>query len=889
MTDGAGGPRARAGAALLGAGVGATAWASLGVVAAIDAARATRLVAMPPWPWLAAFVVAGAAVAAIARLPRAATAPLMLLVLPWLPLVPLRVPHAFLLWDGPLEGAVWIAAITGAAIGWWRSRTAQAASTPSTLSGGVQAWLAGALAVAVALTAWTSVRPRVPAGDEPHYLVIAQSLLRDRDLRIEDNHRDEHYLDYFDGALKPDFMRRGLDGQIYSIHAPGTSVVVLPAFAVAGYAGAAVMVTLLVGLGVTALWRAARLLGGSAGSAWAATLALVTAAPYILLAFTIYPDPIGSAIVAATIWALVRLDAGAALRTSQWVAAGAALALLPWLHTRFAVLAASFGAVLAWRAWQGPGRWRDAASLLAVPTLSAAGWFSYFQAIYGTPDPAAPYGVGTGSGLAFVPTGLAGLLIDQQFGLLANAPALVAGVVGAACLARERPRLATELAIGVLPYLVTAASFPMWWGGYSSPARFAVVIAPALALPAAVVWARTARVGRAAMVVAVVVSAALTAGVAGVDRGALVYNGRDGHALLLDWLSPTVDLTLAAPSVHRDGPAGAAADALVWVAAASGTIAVAARVARLAPALAWLGAPLVVMLAASVVWAGWDRPIVTAPTSSLRYLAAWRDGGLPVTAQLSPARSLAGTESVGRLLLASTTRGEPDTAAPTLLRLPRVPAGDYDVFLDAVGEPDGSAVVAVGRQGRQGLTAEQWTLAGRRAGFGGLVLRLPVDVPSLTVVGDGAARRALRGLALRPRTLASPGRPAALLAARYGRVVVYALDDGTYLEPGALWTRGGRSAGLVVRSDDGAPVAMRVKAGPVATRVRVAAGAWQQDVALAADASADVSVPADGLAPAVLTVTTEGGFRPSAFGGNGDVRWLGVYVTWPDGPAPPAR
>ena len=78
------------------------------------------------------------------------------------------------------------------------------------------------------------VRPTVPAGDEPHYLVITQSLLRDGDVRIENNHQQEHYPEYYDSALKPDFMQRGTDGEIYSIHAPGVSALVLPGFALAG-------------------------------------------------------------------------------------------------------------------------------------------------------------------------------------------------------------------------------------------------------------------------------------------------------------------------------------------------------------------------------------------------------------------------------------------------------------------------------------------------------------------------------------------------------------------------------------------------------------------------------------------------------------------------------
>ena len=79
--------------------------------------------------------------------------------------------------------------------------------------------------------------PRIPGGDEPHYLIITQSLLTDGDLRIEDNHRRREYAAYVDGELKPDYLRRGRDGAIYSIHAPGVSALVLPAFALAGYPG----------------------------------------------------------------------------------------------------------------------------------------------------------------------------------------------------------------------------------------------------------------------------------------------------------------------------------------------------------------------------------------------------------------------------------------------------------------------------------------------------------------------------------------------------------------------------------------------------------------------------------------------------------------------------
>lgn len=886
MIDGA--PRAvpRALGAIVGALVGATAWISLGLVGVLEADRLSRVVALPPFTWLAALAGAGLVAGATLRVPGRVWRPLSLLVLPWLPWLPFRVPATWLMWDGPLEGAVWIVAAGGMAFEAWRGSRARVDRDVDPARAGRRPWIAGALMAVVALTSWAVARPRVPAGDEPHYLVITQSLLRDGDLKIENNHRDEQYLAYFDGALKPDFMRRGRDRQIYSIHAPGASVVVLPAFATAGYPGAVAQVVTLVAFGVALVWLAAFRLTGSAAGGWVSALALVTAAPYVLLSFTIYPDPIGSAIVAAALLALVSCDVGAAWSGRAWLGVGSALALLPWLHTRFAVLAGALGAVLVLRAWQA-GRVSAVVRLLAVPMVSAAGWFGYFWIIYGTPDPGAPYGVGTGSGLSFVPQGLAGLFLDQQFGLVANAPGLGAGLAGLALLLAQRPRLAIELLVVLVPYLGVAAAFPMWWGGYSSPARFAIVVAPVVALPAGWLWARGGAAVRAAVVAALVVSAGLTAAIVGVDRGSFIYNGRDGHALVLDWLSPLVDLTLGAPSVHRDGASGALADTAVWALVVVFALALAARVPRAGRALGWIATPLVAMAAMAVVTAGSARPVVSAPTSRMRFLAAWRDGTDALTALLTPPRRLDAAELTGRLTLESSTRGEPGPGAPPLLQVPNVPAGDYDVFLDAPDAPTGTATVRLGRQGRQEFAMAEWRLDGLRAGYGGLTLSLPVDAHSIAVVGDGPARRALTAMSLRPRTLVKAGqRPEALRAARYGHVVVYALDDYAYLEPGAFWTRGERIARVVVQADADARAVLRLKAGPVANEVRLAAGAWTRTVSLAPDATVDVPLPVEALAPVTLEIESRQGFRPSAFGGN-DVRWLGVYVTWPDAPATP--
>ena len=87
-----------------------------------------------------------------------------------------------------------------------------------------------------------------PQGDEPHYLVITQSLLIDHDLKIENNHRRGDYHAYYPVDLKPDYRRRGVDNEIYSIHAPGLAVIIAPAFALLGYPGVPVFLAVVSGL-----------------------------------------------------------------------------------------------------------------------------------------------------------------------------------------------------------------------------------------------------------------------------------------------------------------------------------------------------------------------------------------------------------------------------------------------------------------------------------------------------------------------------------------------------------------------------------------------------------------------------------------------------------------
>ena len=539
----------------------------VGVLVASVAAALAWGVATRRWPFLAAW-------------PAAAWSGVVIAVLPWLPL---PLPAACFVWLGPLAWLAWAGAVaTGVAC-----LTADRPAWPSVLArwtadrrrGG---WLAGMLALVLFAAAYASVRSILPGGDEPHYLVIAESLRRDGDLAIDDNHERGDYLPFFRGELAPDYLRRGVDRRIYSIHAPGLPVLVLPAYAAFGYAGVIAALLIASAWGAALLWRLVRDVTADAGAAWFAWAAAVLASPILFHAFTVFPD--GVAGVAAldrrprpggdrrgaarprSVDARVLADA----REQRRGAGGAALAA----HARrgdcrrarpgdrrdgdLAAHAVAAGGGVRDRPGAEcgrvvrllPARLRHARSLGAVRRLHAdrvgARAGRRRRAAAGRPVRRARRRAGVRAGA--VRPRLDG---DRRPGRRPRA-----GRLDGRAAASSR----VAIVAAFVGYTIASASYRMWWGGASAPARFLVPMLLPMALPIGVAWSRTRGLAfggvaaRALAIAALLVTAAVTLILVGVDDGRLAYGSRTAVAGWTRWASPAVDLARALPGVHRSTP-----------------------------------------------------------------------------------------------------------------------------------------------------------------------------------------------------------------------------------------------------------------------------------------------------------------------------------------------
>jgi hypothetical protein len=385
-----------------------------------------------------------------------------------------------------------------------------------------------------------------PQGDEPHYLMVADSLWRDGDVSLERDYAERRYTVFHDEPLAPHYRVRGKNGAIYSLHAVGLSVLILPAWVLAGYPGVTVFMALLAALVAREVREWVRALGGHEELALAAGWLVALTPPlahYAGLVFTEVPAALALSFG-------LRKGREEGLGTPGAIAVGAAAAVLPWLNVRYVPLAAL---VVAHALWRQRGT-RSALAVLGPALLSAVGIAAYHQALYGFWDPRRVYGRRPELSFGRLGEGLPGLLLDQEFGLLVYAPVLVLALPGLLQWWRRDRRAALVALTAVAVVALTAGSWPMWRGGFNPPGRFLVPIAPLLAVAVALVVQRRGLTAGTALLI----GWSLFAGLAGGVEPRLVHRDRDGTAPLFremsgarEWTGLMPGYVLADPDRHR--------------------------------------------------------------------------------------------------------------------------------------------------------------------------------------------------------------------------------------------------------------------------------------------------------------------------------------------------
>jgi len=890
----------------------------------VTASGVVRFAMLPPWQALVGFIcLAGLALLAIDHLnsPKGtstATRPRLrdlvlpmlasgVLLLPYLPVLPDRWPALQAL-AGPLAAVVWLSVIALQLWVLWQSRLIAARAIERwRLTTVAFAIFAATIIVCGAAASRLTGTPLFPSGDEPHYLVMAQSLWRDGDLKIENNHQRGDYREYYDADLEPHYLTRGSDQEIYSIHPIGISVLMAPAYAAGGYGGVIAALIVMAALAGAIAWRWTVATLNAPGAATFAWAAVALTAPFLLNTFTVYPEIAAAlAVMFAFVWTLPREDQRPGM--GRWIAAGVAIALLPWLSTKYAPMSAALLLIVIDRLRRKQSdapvtavlRNSKALTLIGIYAISLAAWFTFFYVYWGTPLPTAPYGALVQTSPLNLRAGAPGLIFDQEYGVLALAPVYILAATGLFTMWRAGGPLrrdALEITIVFAALLATVGAFGIWWGGSAAPGRPLVSGLLLLLLPIAVAFraAPTGSALRAAQHLLLWISIGIAMTMVIAQDGLLINNSRDGTSSLLEYWSPRWELWSLAPSFIAVPWPTAGLHAAWWLAIAAGAAVVLSRVRTTQPGVAALAAAAT--LAASLLVAAVTVPLL--PTSSARprvdlgarsRLAAL-DGFdarvRPAAMLYDPLRRGASTDVVPQLTLGVKPAQRSDPQPVRVIHNGRfsLPAGTYRIDVE-FNERGAEQVWPLSLQiGRVGPPLESWSVAAQPNQLWSTSLRLPVNASFVGLRGWVGGDRAIVASAIRPTAVVDAGArpivPVVTAAAHYGDATLFFHDDRLYPEQDGFWILGGRTSDVTVAvpPNHDKPVMLRIHPGAKANTATFSTFGWSQQYSLQPGQSAEIELPRmdGGVVP--LTISADDGFYPQGTDpGSSDHRFLGVWV-----------
>ncbi|MFO7695114.1 MAG: hypothetical protein R6V57_18675 [Vicinamibacterales bacterium] len=855
---------------------------------------------------------------------------LSVLVLPYLPWLPDWLP-VLRVFAGPGRWLVWLIVVSQVAwsvLGTGRGRRvvvrmrAWSALRSYVVIFAASAALFGMAALSLAPSGF------FPGGDEPHYLVITQSLLADHDLRIENNHAQQDYSAYYNGELAPHAIAPGRDGGTYSVHPIGLPLLAAPAFALGGYRAVVVLMILLAAAAAALAWRWVRRVTGSVAAATFSWSVTALSVPFLANSGTVYPEiPAAFAVMAAATVGIrdVGLGEGAAgaapARAWRALLLGLATAVLPWLHAKYALMAAVLLGIGVWRIWRdrpaSPWTRERLVAMAAVPfACSVIAWLGFHYLIWGSPWPSAPYGgaAGTQMSVQSLVRGVPGLFIDQEYGIFAYAPALAMGFVGLWSMWRAGGRargLAVEIGAALAALVGTVGAFQMWWGGTALPGRMLVSGLLLMTLPAAWEFREAADrpERRAAYRLLLLIGLAISLATILVRHGATLALGRNGISRFLEWLSPDWHLWAFAPDFIMEPAWFALAQAGIWLLAiAASAWAVGLLAARRTPArgssrtgrgLAFLradaGAVLAVALVTIVMPPVIGASLKPGPSpedrSRIEMLESFDPHARPIGIRYDPV-SLVEAVSMPQAFAVSARPGSRTARQPTPVLLNArfaLPSGRYAFELGprtGVEPQTGLSGNLQLQAGRSGGALAEWQVDAPAGSLWHGTFDLPVDVNFVGFRASAGLESDVGSLRVRPvRVVPNLDRVAAyevLSSLALDRFVFLFHDGASYPETDGFWVRGSSRAIVSVVSRTGrltTRVRLRLRS-PVANSVRFEAPGLTWTTELEAGVPTEIDVeptPLDGTLR--MTISPAGGFRPDELTpGNRDRRFLGCWV-----------
>lgn len=337
----------------------------------------------------------------------------------------------------------------------------------------------------------------VLSGDEPHYLVMVNSLITDHDLNLKNDYEQHKYSAFYNRELDPHINWTLVDrsgNHWYSIHGVGLPLLILPSILINDSIGAPLT---MIGVGLLAIVSGVMLSKLVAGHilSFFAGIMMSLSIPFLALTGYIFPDMVIGALLAA-IFVLMCRGRKSLLREAI---IGVLAAVLIWIHVKTGLIAGTIiliEVIEILRSFSGNTERRHRLVSLLVPFVlisvclqfKLTQWFGVLT----------PSGIYEGTNQIFQLSPLKVLLasvFDPYKGLLILSPIWFCAVIGFPEWYRRSKKQLLLVLILVIPSLLVQSTNQDWSGGWAPPSRYIAeylpILLPALALGLEVMLSNT--------------------------------------------------------------------------------------------------------------------------------------------------------------------------------------------------------------------------------------------------------------------------------------------------------------------------------------------------------------------------------------------------------------
>jgi len=280
-----------------------------------------------------------------------------------------------------------------------------------------------------ALSIWLDYKGIHLSGDEPHYLMITQSIVEDGDILLKNNVENKTYMDFIPVELPAHMIIR--NGKHLSFHMPGLSILLIPFYLLFKITGNIISPQLFFRISISiinaffpfALFYLAKSIFPTKKIINIWLLSILTV-PMLFHSIHIFPELPASTLLVGSFILIIRNKTNSLL-------AGFMYSLTIWFHVKYYPLLLLFGLYVMWNLLKNRDK-KVFLKFFVFPALSSILLILFCKLTYGTYNPT---GIFPSENYLTTPMLLKikvffAYFLDQRDGLLFYAPALFLFIFG---------------------------------------------------------------------------------------------------------------------------------------------------------------------------------------------------------------------------------------------------------------------------------------------------------------------------------------------------------------------------------------------------------------------------------------------------------------------------